>query len=353
MAVFYSGLVKLLVRATNWVGDAVMSLPALAAVRARFPEARIAVLARPWVADLYRHEPFADEIIAYQPGGGWGGFKARRAAAADLRAQGFDCALLLQNAFDAAFIAWLARIPRRIGYARDGRGVMLTDAVARPRPGDVPPHESYYYLELLRRIGWIEALPSEALIRLEGRFRAREAGAARWAGEGWEGPVIGVSPGAAYGNAKRWLPGRFAEAAARVAQTTGARVALFGAGAERDVAESIRQELAARGVEARNLAGATSLGEFIERAAACALFLTNDSGAMHIASALDVPTVAVFGATNHITTGPTGPVARVIRRDVECSPCLLRECPIDHRCMKAVEAGEVADAALELLQIKR
>lgn len=174
---------KLLVRATNWVGDAVMSLPALAAVRTRFPGARIAVLARPWVADLYRHEPFADEIIPYQPGGGWRGWKARRAAAADLRARGFDCALLLQNAFDAALIAWLARIPRRIGYARDGRGVLLTDAVARPRRGAVPPHESYYYLELLRRVGWLDELPGRALIRLEGRFRAREAGLARWAEE--------------------------------------------------------------------------------------------------------------------------------------------------------------------------
>ncbi|MCL4794661.1 MAG: lipopolysaccharide heptosyltransferase II [Bryobacteraceae bacterium] len=352
MAVFYSGWVRILVRATNWVGDAVMSLPALAAVRARFPEAHIAVLARPWVADLYRHEPFASGIIPYQPGGGWNGWRARRTMANNLRERNFDCALLLQNAFDAALIAWLAKIPRRIGYARDGRGLLLTDAIARPRRGALPPHESFYYLELLRSVGWVEAVPAEALIRLEGRFRAREAGARRWAEEGWSGPVIGVSPGAAYGNAKRWLPERFAEAAARVARAAGARVALFGSGAEKDVAESIRLDLENRGVEARNFAGATSLGEFIERAAACSLVLTNDSGAMHIASALEVPTVTVFGATNHITTGPTGPWARIVRRDVECSPCLLRECPIDHRCMKAVEAGEVADVALELLQRK-
>ena len=214
---------NLLVRATNWVGDAVMSLPALAAVRARFPEAHIAVLARPWVADLYRHEPFADEIIPYQPGGGWRGWRERRRAAAELRARRFDCALLLQNAFDAALIAWLAGIPRRIGYSRDARRWLLTDAVPRPRPGAIPPHESFYYLELLRRIGWLGELPPAALIRLEGRFRAREAGARRWAQEGWTGAIVGVSPGAAYGNAKRWLPERFAEAAARVARETGAR----------------------------------------------------------------------------------------------------------------------------------
>jgi heptosyltransferase-2 len=344
--------VKILVRATNWVGDAVMSLPALAALRAHFPSAHIAMLARPWVADLYRHEPFADEIIPYQPGSGWQGIQNRRAAARALQQQQFDCALLLQNAFDAAFITWLARIPRRIGYARDGRGLLLTDAIARPRRGALPPHESFYYLELLRQIGWLDALPAEALIRLEGRFQARAAGQQRWLDMGWTGPVIGVSPGAAYGNAKRWLPERFAEAAARIAVDAGARVALFGSGAEKQIAEDIRLDLERRGVEARNFAGATSLGEFIERAAACALVLTNDSGAMHIASALDVPTVTVFGATNHVTTGPTGPRARIVRHDVDCSPCMLRECPLDHRCMKAVSAAEVADVALELLQIR-
>lgn len=330
-----------------------MSLPALAAVRARFPGAHIAVLARPWVAGLYRHEPFADEIIPYQPGTGVASLAHRFRAARDLRPRRFDCALLLQNAFDAAFISWLARIPRRIGYARDARSLLLTDAIPRPQPGAIPPHESFYYLHLLREIGWLDSLPSEALIRLEGRFRARTAGAALWSQDGWSGPIIGVSPGAAYGNAKRWLPERFAEAAASIARARHARVALFGSASEHPVAESIREDLARRGIEARNLAGATSLEEFIQRAAACTLFLTNDSGAMHIASALDIPTVTVFGATNHITTGPTGPLARIVRHPVDCSPCMLRECPIDHRCMTAVSAAEVAETALELLQMKR
>lgn len=340
---------NLLVRATNWVGDAVMSLPALAAVRARFPGARISVLARPWVAGLYRHEPFADEIVTYEAGKGW---LERRRVARQLSESGYDCALLLQNAFDAALVAWMARIPRRIGYARDGRGWLLTDPVRRPQRHEIPPHESYYYLELLRRAEWVDSLPEAPLVRLEGRFRAREAGDRLWAEEGWSGAVVGVSPGAAYGNAKRWLPERFAEAAARVARQAGARVALFGSGAEREVAEQIRGMLEDLSVEARNFAGQTSLEEFIDRAAACSVFLTNDSGAMHIASALDVPTVTVFGATNHVTTGPTGPWARVVRHEVDCSPCMLRECPIDHRCMKAVSAAEVADVALELLQLR-
>lgn len=343
---------RILVRATNWVGDAVMSLPALAAVRARFPEAHIAVLARPWVQGLYRYEPFADEIIPYQPRKGWAGWGDREQTARKLNAQQFDCALLLQNAFDAAWIARRAGIPERIGYARDGRGWLLTHAVERPKRGTLPPHESFYYLELLRRVGWVDRLPEEPLIRLAGAERARLQGQARFASEQFGPAVIGLSPGAAYGGAKRWLPDRFAEAAAELAHEVKGVVALFGSNAEVEVCEEIRALLRLAKVDARNYAGQTALEEYIERAAACSVYLTNDSGSMHIASALGVPTVAIFGATNHITTGPTGPLARVIRRDVECSPCMLRECPLDHRCMKAVPASIVAEAAFELLNRK-
>jgi heptosyltransferase II len=338
---------RILVRATNWVGDAVMSLPALAAVRRRFPKAHIAVLARPWVAGLYRHEPFADEIIPYQARGP----AARFEVAHRLQPMRFECALLLQNAFDAALVTRLAGIPRRAGYNRDGRGWLLTDAIEVPRRGSIPPHESFYYLELLRRLGWIDALPAQALVRLEGAAKARDAGRARFLAEGLESP-IGVSPGAAFGGAKRWLPERFIAAAAGLARRTGAAIALFGSQDERPICEHIRAGLRALGTPARNFAGETSLGDFIERAAACRLFLTNDSGAMHIASALGVPTVTIFGATNPVTTGPTGPLARIVRTQVECSPCLLRECPIDHRCMKAVEPSSAVEAALDLLQLE-
>jgi heptosyltransferase-2 len=159
--------------------------------------------------------------------------------------------------------------------------------------------------------------------------------------------VIGVSPGAAYGTAKRWLPERFAESANQLAGELGATVAIFGSKDERDLCESVARSIAA---PVKNLAGATTLAEFIDLAAACRVYLTNDSGAMHIASALGVPTIAVFGATDDETTGPTGPLARVVREQVECSPCLKRECPIDHRCMTRVSAARVAEAALELLK---
>jgi len=320
---------RILIRATNWVGDAVMSVPALQAIRERFPNAHIGVLAKPWVADLYKRELFADEVILYTEKSSW-----RMGLA--LRPRRFDCAILLQNAFEAALIAWLAGIPNRIGYNRDGRRLLLTRAVPLPKPGEIPRHERFYYLELLRRAGLIDRIPECDAIHLT-RPQAATNGARR----------IGVSPGAAYGTAKRWLPERFAEAAAAIADQRDATIALFGSASERPLCEQIAEQL--NGHQVTNYAGQTSLSEFIDLAAGCELFLTNDSGAMHIASALGVPTVTVFGATDDTTTGPTGPKARVIREPVECSPCLLRECPIDHRCMTRVTAARVVEEALRLL----
>jgi len=336
---------KVLVRAPNWLGDAVISLPALRAVRQRFPAAQIPVVARPWVADLYAREESVDRVIVYPAQSGW---RAKRDFAAKLRSESFDCAILLQNAFDAALLAWLARIPERIGYKRDARGVLLTRAVPVPEPGEIPRHQRFYYLELLRRAGLLERFPQTSPVLLSRVEAAREAGLRRLPVLAGGSSVIGVSPGAAYGSAKRWPPERFGEAAALTARATGAAVLVFGSSSERPLCEMVAASARALGVTARNLAGETSLGEFIDLAAACRLFLTNDSGAMHIASALAVPTVAVFGATDDSATGPAGPFSRVIRAHAECSPCLLRECPIDHRCMTRVTADRVAAEAVQL-----
>ena len=191
-----------------------------------------------------------------------------------MRAEAFDCAILLQNAFDAALVAWMAGIPERIGYRRDGRGLLLTRAIPVPEPGEIPRHERFYYLELLRRAGLMERFPPCDAIRLEGAEAARDCGLRELAAMGVHGPAIGISPGAAYGNAKRWLPERFAEAAAALRP---AAVLLFGSAGERDLCETVAL-LAAAGLEVRNLAGRTTLAEFIDLAAACRLFLTNDSG---------------------------------------------------------------------------
>jgi heptosyltransferase-2 len=201
-------------------------------------------------------------------------------------------------------------------------------------------------LELLRRAGLIERIPDCGAIRLGGADTARASGAGKMAALGIEGPVLGISPGAAYGDAKRWLPERFAEAARMVGQAR--TVLVFGSAAERPLCETVAGYLRGSGVITRNLAGETTLGDFIDLAAACRLFLTNDSGAMHVAYALGVPTVAVFGSTDDAATGPVSPLARVVRAPADCAPCLLRECPIDHRCMTRVSAQEVAEAALQL-----
>jgi len=305
-----------------------MSLPAMRAIRQRFPKSSINILAKPAVAELYTGESCADEIILYDS-------KSHSGMARKLRTRRFDCAVLLPNSFSSAWVVWLAGIPNRIGYRRDGRGWLLTKAVDPPVRGEIPGHQRYYYLELLRRAGVMDALPEVPAISLEAGSKASPQ------------RRIGVSPGAAYGTAKRWLPERFAEAAGRLAQARNASIALFGAKAERALCEQVAQMLG--GHEVVNYAGETTLAQFIELASSCEVFLTNDSGAMHIASALGIPTIAIFGATDEIATGPTGEKSRVVRQPVECSPCLLRECPIDHRCMSRVSASRVVEEALQLL----
>jgi heptosyltransferase-2 len=311
--------VKILVRATNWIGDAVMSLPALRALRQRYPEAEITILAKPWVADLYQ----GWRIIPFE-GASWSLIQR-------LRRERFDLAVLFPNSFSSAAIVRLTGVKRIVGYARDGRSLLLTDAVATPPPR----HERFYYLELLHRAGIIDAVPEVPEILFDGIAEARARGEALFRAAGVALPVVGVSPGAAFGTAKRWLPERFAEAARRM----GGSVAVFGSPPERALCDEV-----ARAAGGRSFAGATSLRDFIDMTAACRIFLANDSGAMHIAAALGVPSVTVFGPTNEKATGPTGPRAVIVREPVECAPCGKRECPIDHRCMTRVTVEQVVTA---------
>lgn len=330
-----------------------MSIPALQALREQFPNAKISILARSWVAGLYGREPFCDELIPYDAPRGWKGLRQKWKIAQNLRAGKFDCAVLLQNAFEAATLVRIAGIPVRIGYARDGRGWLLTHPIPVPVRGEITPHQRFYYLELLKRAKLIDRYSADSPIRLNGAHAAAQKGRERFAEAAISEPVIGVSPGAAYGGAKRWLPERFAEAAIEVARERRGVVAIFGSREELTICEAVQQKIEAASQRCVNFAGTTRLKEFIELAAACEVYLTNDSGPMHIASALGVPTVAVFGATDDVATGPTGDQSRVVREPVECSPCLLRECPIDHRCMTRVSAERVAETALGLLEIAK
>lgn len=335
---------KILIRATNWVGDAIMALPTLRAVRAKFPDAYIANLARPHIGDLYRDQGIADELIAYDPKNVHAGLSGRENLARELRAKKFDIALLLQNAFDAAWIVWRAGIPGRIGYNRDGRGLLLTKMVEVPKRGEIPAHEKFYYLELLRRIGWIDTLPAipEIALRVPDASKRRAEETLRELGVRPDVLRIAVGAGASYGSAKCWSPERFAGGLNLLLERTNADVVLFGTAGEAAVSAAIAQNLKARAIE---LTGKTSMAELPALMSQCHLFLGNDSGAMHVAGAVGLPVVAVFGPTDPEGTAPVTPRCVIVQQKPYCSPCFLRRCPTDHRCMTAVSPGMVAEAA--------
>jgi len=336
--------VKILIRATNWVGDAIMALPALRAVRKRFPDDEIAIVARPYVADIYRHQEICDQLIPYDPKGQHSGFSGRERLASELRAQKFDVALLLQNAFDAAWLAWRAKIPERIGYARDTRSLLLTKAVPLPRHGEIPAHEKFYYLELLRRAGWLDSMPEEAFIGLrvpeEKRRSANEFLCKSGVRQG--ALRIAIGAGASYGSAKCWPPSRFAEVANRLQSEADADVILFGTAAEANVSTAISAEMRRSPID---LTGKTAITDLPALLSQCHLFIGNDSGAMHVAAAAGLPIVAVFGPTDPFGTSPVTPRCSIVQQKPYCSPCFLRRCPTDHRCMTAVTADMVEAAA--------
>ncbi|MBI4165818.1 MAG: lipopolysaccharide heptosyltransferase II [Acidobacteria bacterium] len=339
---------KIMVRSTNWIGDGVMSLRALEALRARFPSSEIVLVSKPWVSELYDHLPSVDRLIIYNPEKAHRGPLGFWKLVQKLRAEGFDAAILLQNAFHAAWMAWCARIPVRIGYARDGRSSLLTDAVVPPHPA-VYGHQSNYYLQLLFRAGLIEDLERGREHRLVVQDAEMEWARRHLARNGLGGPrvLVGINPGAFFGPAKRWLSARYAQVADRLIGALHADVLIFGSSAERPLAEEI-----ARGMKHTPLilAGDTSLRQLIALLAQCRVVITNDSGPMHLAAALGLPVVAVFGSTDERATGPIGPMAKVVKRHVVCSPCGLRECPIDFRCMTSVTVDDVYVAALGVVK---
>ena len=336
---------KILIRATNWVGDAIMAIPAIRAVRARFPDAHISIVARPYVADIYRDQQVAEELIAYDVKGVHTGLAGRERLAAELRSRKFDVALLLQNAFDAAWLAWRAGIPRRIGYARDGRSLLLTDAIAVPTAEEIPEHEKFYYLELVRRAGWLQDLPDEKFIQLT-VTAVRSASAEetlRANGARQNALRIAVGAGASYGSAKCWPPERFAAALNLVQNERDADVILFGTSNELPVTSAIAAGLQKPPI---NLAGRTTIAELPSLLSRCGIFLGNDSGAMHVAAAVGLPVVAIFGPTDPLGTAPVTPRATIVAEKPYCSPCFLRRCPTDHRCMRAVQPAAVGAAIL-------
>jgi heptosyltransferase II len=356
---------RLLVRGTNWVGDSVISLPALKQVRQLFSRAHISLLVLPWVSGIYEEVGYIDEVMIYDREGTHRGARGRWNLARSLRSAQFDVAILFQNAFEAAFLTWLAGVPIRAGYSRDGRGWLLTHPVTI-YPQTLKVHQSYYYLDLIDQLAQrnrvvMSVLPSVSRtgspagplpdISLHVGSSRRQAARTRLqeCGVDFSKKLVGVNPGAFFGSAKRWPSERYGNLLDRLIERQGANIVVFGSHNETAIAERIR---AAMRHEAVLLTGKTQLSELIAMIACCDLFVTNDSGPMHLAAALRVPTLAIFGPTDEIATGPLSPTAVVLNKKVECSPCLLRECPIDHRCMTRITVDEVYERAAGILNLE-
>lgn len=365
---------RILIRSTNWIGDAVMTSPAVHTIRRNFPDAVITLLAVPWVADVFRSSPDVDSIMEYDkkllyPGKVRGVFKLAQA----LRRERFDMAILLQNAFEAAFLVWMAGIPVRAGYRRDGRGLLLTHGV-EITPEIRARHQVYYYQELLAGLGLtpgpdglripladsLLAWANTTLDKMLAQPPFLSAVASSSSGVsldlqpgGQRVPIIGFNPGAAYGPAKRWPAEKFAALAAQLVQHYGAGgclILVFGTGADRGAAQAIRDSSAQTGAHVVDMTAKTTLCQAMALIQRCQAFVTNDSGLMHVAAGLATPLVAIFGSTDHIATGPFSSNAVILRKEMPCSPCLRSECPQGHlRCLEEISAQEVFAEVVRLV----
>ena len=366
---------RLLVRGVNWLGDAVMTTPALLRLRERFPDAHITLLTLEKLRELWLHHPAVNEIISISADEGVVSTSHK------LRVGHFDIALVLPNSLRTALEVWLAGIPQRTGCAGNGRSWLLTQPI-KPRPNHVKMrkhtpaeikrlvnspaadtqhatrntqpvtvHHLHQYLHLTTALGANPALIApqvfitpEEIASARNKFGLNEMGQS----------VFGLNPGAEYGPAKRWPRERFIAAARDLQQRTNCRWLIFGGKADAPLATEIESALRTPDSALHNLAGKTSLRELMALLKICRVLLTNDSGPMHIAAALGTPVVVPFGSTSPEMTGPGRPgdaQHRLLKTNVPCSPCFLRECPIDFRCMNGISVDQVVEAAIRASSI--
>jgi lipopolysaccharide heptosyltransferase II len=317
---------RILIRSSNWLGDAVMSVPAVRAIKGGRPDVHVTIAAPDKIAAMWKLIPEVDAIIPLPEG-------SLLPVVRLLKQQmSFDVAILFPNSLRVAFESWLSGIPRSVGYRGHWRSWLVNQIVRKPRKPRPPEHHSLRFFRIARECGAetsnIEFPKLDQTSNIEHQT------------------LIGLCPGAEYGPAKRWLPERFAEAATKISTQSSAQWILLGTKNDAAIGEQIA---AAIGDHCVNRIGQTTLDQLIDELRRCSLLLTNDTGTMHLAALLGVPVVAVFGSTEPRLTGPLGNGHIILRHHVECSPCFLRECPIDFRCMKAISADEVADAVLSML----
>lgn len=341
---------KILVRGTNWLGDAVMTIPALLRLRTSFPDAHITLLAPPRAAEVFSGFAQVNEVLVYRRKEE--GARAFLSAMRHLRREQFDVAILFQNAFEAALLAFLGHAKIRIGYDTQGRGALLTHKLRR---GDEHRnrHQTNDYLDLVAKaehICWGQELTGERTITplLAANAQQLQA-AAKFLLPPQPSKLIALNVGATNSRAKCWPEDRFAALADRLVTELNARIVLIGAGSERDNAARVIAQMQ-QSQAARNLAGETSIAELIGLLARCDLLVTNDTGPAHVGAALSIPTLTIFGPTNEFETAPLGLRSALLRADgIECARCMHRECPIDHRCMTRISVEEVCSKASSLL----
>ncbi len=333
---------RLVILAPNWLGDAVMALPAIADVRRVARDAHIVVAARPRIEPLFRLVPDVNETVVLEHHAPGGRASTWRTLGSELAGRTFDTALLLPNSFYAALLVSRAAIPERWGYRTAWRGRLLTRAIDPPSG----LHQVEYYQQLVHALGFPNG-PIEPRLTVSAPIRAAGARILSDAGHNAGAPIVALSPGAAYGGAKRWPPQAFAELADALA-ADGVQSVLIGSAADAATGTDVIAHLARRN-DVVNVIGRTDLPMLAGVLANCRALITNDSGAMHLAAAVGVSVTAVFGPTDERATRPLGDAHAIVTHDVWCRPCMLRECPLDHACMRGIGVGAVLDAARRTL----
>lgn len=336
-----------LVKAPNWLGDLVITLPAVRAVRVAYPQARLVIMVRRELGDFYDGCRWVDRVMPYSVRTGVAGTADRVRVIGALRAEGCDLAVVLPKSFESALWMWLAGIPRRVGFRADARSWMLTDAV--PLPRRPRGHQSGDYLGLIRSGLGVDA-GDDPRLDFDASRRERMAGWLAASGRS-RGPLIALAVAAAYGPAKEWPEHRYVALIERLDRNWGARCVLVGAPGERERCERVASATAAVPMVA---AGETTVGDLVALLSLCDGFAGNDSGAMHVAAAVGIPTVGVFGSTDPERTGPRGPRVAVLRRPLACSPCLERTCRFGHYdCLNAIPVEAVEDELVTLGALPR
>ena len=323
---------NIIVRMPNWIGDAVMATPILSDLRVRFPDASITAMCQGAVGEILVHDPAIDELFRFSKVRGFVRRIRDRDIVDRLQMGQYDLGVILPNSFSSAWTFWQGNVKRRLGYGANCRSFLLTDRVAFPEKRK-EQHLVTTYKELLVPLGIpVSATPTKLFVTDAEVLEAHKK-------LGVEGRFVGINAGAAYGPAKQWLPERFREVAKRLLEDEETVVLFFGDESMVPLVTEISEGLSTRAI---NLAGTTSLREFMALLSLCDTFLTNDSGPMHIADALGTRTVALFGSTDPTVTGPYNK-SKVIYKNVDCAPCFKRKCPIDFRCMKGISVDEVVE----------